>query len=163
MSEKDSLAKLTPACKSVLGPSYWIFEIDFINLLESFVNAETNFASSIVPSLEISVFVEKLTAPIFNWVLSFNRFVIKVFAESITKSSLVFPFVVVSVILFELSITSITSPVGFDDSSLFVTFNCNVISLFFKSFEITLLSTVDFVPKLIVAVDSSTTVIVTSL
>ena len=120
---KYFLAKVIPDSKLVLGPSYEIFEIALDNEVASFVKSDINLASSAVPSFEISVLVEKLTTPIFNLVLSFKRLVIKVCAELISKSSLVFVSLTFSSILFELSITSITSPVGFEDSSLF--FTCN--------------------------------------
>ena len=80
---------MIPESKFVLGPVYWILDTAVNKAEESFVKSDINCASSIVPSFLISVFVEKLTTPIFNLVLSFKRLVIKVLAELITKSSLV--------------------------------------------------------------------------
>ena len=65
-SVKYWVAKLNPDCKSVLGPVYWILEMADVNAWGSDDNSETKLASSIVPSLETSAFVEKLTTPTFK-------------------------------------------------------------------------------------------------
>ena len=65
--EKCSLAKVIPASRSVLGPFASIVSIALVNVLASVVSSETKEASSIVPSKETSVFVEKLTAPTFTF------------------------------------------------------------------------------------------------
>ena len=66
--EKDSLIK---------------YNQKIINNSEALLlKAEINIASSVVPSLETSVLVEKLTTEIFKSLLSFNKLVINFFAES---------------------------------------------------------------------------------
>ena len=53
------------------------------------LKGEIKVASSIVPSFAISIFVEKLTTPICNCVLSFKRLVTSFCADVKTKSFLV--------------------------------------------------------------------------
>ena len=76
------LAKSSPASKSVLAPFATIESIAFVRVEALLLKAETNVASSVVPSLETSVLVEKLTTEIFKSLLSFNKLVINFFAES---------------------------------------------------------------------------------
>lgn len=58
-----------------------MFEIALFNVEISLLKEEAKLASSSVPSLELSILVEKLTIPIFNSSLSFKRLEIKVLAE----------------------------------------------------------------------------------
>ncbi len=48
-----------------------MFEIALLNVEISLLKEEAKLASSSVPSLELSILVEKLTIPIFNSSLSF--------------------------------------------------------------------------------------------
>ena len=84
------MLKIIRASRLVLGPVVWILKIALVKELTSLLRPETILASSSVPSSS-SLFVEKLTIPIFNLSLFSKRLVIKVFAALKINSFLVFP------------------------------------------------------------------------
>ena len=162
---KWALAVCKPASIFVLPPVVWMLSIADVISSILLLGSIMSFASSNVPSFDISEFEEKLTTPIFVLGCSFNICSAKVFAAVKTASFLVFPLVkVLSDILLESSTTKNIS-VGLVSSSLlfrFFTSICNVTSFFSLSTEISCFITSPSSPNLIVHTLSFTFTSVTS-